>query len=228
MKESRDAEEILLAWSGGKESALSFYRIKKLKEYEIVALITTLTKEYERISMHGVRLSLLEKQAESLGCGLERVYISKNASNEEYDEKMKIVLKRYKGRGIKSVAFGDIFLEDVRRYREENLSKIGMKGLFPLWGENTFKLAKEFIECGFKAIVTSVDSSFLDSSFVGRKYDFQFLADLPSKVDPCGENGEFHSFVYDGPIFRKRVNFEVGEVVKRDGFFFCDLLPDFS
>jgi uncharacterized protein (TIGR00290 family) len=220
-------EEILMSWSGGKESALSFYRIKT-QRFRTVTLLTTLTKEYERISMHGVRLNLLEKQAESLGCRLEKVYISKNASNEEYEEKMEAALRKYMRRGVRSVAFGDIFLEDVRRYREENLSRLGMKALFPLWGENTLKLAEEFIEHGFKAIVTSVDSSFLDSSFVGRKYDYQFLEDLPSKVDPCGERGEFHSFVYDGPIFRKRIDFRVGEVVKRDGFFFCDLLSDFS
>ncbi len=216
-------DRILIGWSGGKDSALTLYEIKE--SYEVAALLTTVTEDYERISMHGVRATLLEKQAESLGYPLEKVLISKNASNDEYEVKMREVLERYHEK-VSYVAFGDIFLEDVRRYREENLRRIGMKGIFPLWGENTAKLAQKFIDLGFKAIITCVDSKFLDETFVGRIYDEEFLQDLPPNVDPCGENGEFHSFVYDGPIFGSRTSFKVGETVLRDGFYFCDLVPD--
>ncbi|UCE75050.1 MAG: hypothetical protein JSV56_04930 [Methanomassiliicoccales archaeon] len=139
---------------------------------------------------------------------------------------MRNVLEKYRKSGVSRVAFGDIFLEEVRRYREENLSKIKMKGLFPLWGKDTTKLAHSFIDMGFKAIVTCVDSNFLDGSFVGRDYDLQFLSELPKSVDPCGENGEFHSFVYNGPIFKKGISITRGDIVLRENrFYFCDLIP---
>jgi len=218
-------KRVLVAWSGGKDSAMALYELQKQHDYEIVALLTTVTEDYDRISMHGVRRTLLEKQAESMGLQLEKVYITKNASNQEYEMKMKDALIKYKTRGVTVVAFGDIFLEDVRRYREANLSKIGMEAIFPIWGRDTTELAQKFIELGFKAIVTCVDSKFLDKKFVGRIYDDRFLCELPPSVDPCGENGEFHTFVFDGPIFRKRVEFKVGEIVLRDGrFYFCDLI----
>jgi uncharacterized protein (TIGR00290 family) len=213
--------KILIGWSGGKDSALTLYEIEK--SHEVAALLTTVTEDYERISMHGVRVALLEKQAESLGFPLEKILISKNASNEEYEAKMKEVLERYREK-VPYMAFGDIFLEDVRRYREENLKKIGIKGIFPLWGRDTAKLAQKFIDLGFKAIITCIDSKFLDESFVGRIYDEDFLQELPPNVDPCGENGEFHSFVYDGPIFKSRIPFKIGETVLQDGFYFCDLM----
>ncbi len=192
----------------------------------MAALLTVVTEDFDRVSMHGVRTALLGRQARSLGLPLERVYISSSSSDEEYESRMKEMLTRYRRMGISSVAFGDISLEDVRKYRERNLSKIGMNGLFPLWRKGSKRTANRFIDLGFKAIITCVDSSVLDGSFAGRVFDRQFLADLPSAVDPSGENGEFHSFVYDGPIFRRKIRCEKGEVVLRDNrFYYCDLKP---
>lgn len=218
-------EKVLFTWSGGKDSVLALYEIQKRDDQEVVALLTTLTEGYDRISMHGVRSILLEHQANSLGLPIEKVYISKNSSNEEYEAKMGEVLQKYLTRGVSSVVFGDIFLEDLRKYREDNLSKIGMKAIFPIWKRNTVELARGFIDLGFKAVITCVDSNVLDKAFVGRLYDQQFLSELPSTVDPCGENGEFHSFVYDGPIFEKRVSYTKGEIVFRDNrYWYCDLM----
>ena len=220
------AEKIILSWSGGKDSSLALYELQK-QGYEISALLTTITEDYGRISMHGVRVSLLEKQVQSLGLNLERVLIPKDASNEIYESRMRELLLKYKSRGVSSVAFGDIFLEDLKKYREEKLSRLNMRGVFPLWKQNTNLLAKKFIDLGFKAVVTCVDSTMLDGSFAGQKFDENFLASLPPSCDPCGENGEFHSFVYDGPIFRKQISFFIGEKVLRDNrFYFCDLVPN--
>ena len=217
-------EKALFTWSGGKDSAMALYELKMTHSYEILALLTTVTEDYDRISMHGVRSILLEQQAESLGFPVEEVYITKNSSNEEYEARMRDKLIYYRSRGVLSVVFGDVFLEDLRRYREENLSKIGMKGIFPIWKRDTTELAHAFIDLGFRAVITCVDSNVLDKVFVGRVFDEQFLSELPSTVDPCGENGEFHSFVYDGPIFRKRILHEKGEVILRDNrFYYCDL-----
>ena len=218
-------EKILLSWSGGKDSCMALYEIQKSNGYE-TALLTTVTEDYDRISMHGVRRTLLEKQAESLGLRLIKIYISKKSTQEEYELRMKEVLTNHQKEGVSSVAFGDIFLEDLRKYREENLYRIGMKGIFPIWRKNTSELIRRFIGLGFKAVVTSVDPKALDPSFAGMVIDDDFLSQLPVQVDPCGENGEFHSFVFDGPIFEKEVKFSSGEVVLRDSFYFCDLLPD--
>jgi uncharacterized protein (TIGR00290 family) len=219
------AEKVLLAWSGGKDSAMALYELQKTQSYNISGLLTTITKDYDRISMHGVRRILLEQQADSLGLPLDKVFISKNSSNEEYESEMREILVRYQATGVSSVVFGDIFLEDLRKYREDNLSKIDMKGIFPIWKRDTTELANTFIDLGFKAVVTCVDSKVVDKRFVGRVYDVQFLRELPSSIDPCGENGEFHSFVYDGPIFRERISFTIGEIVLRDNrFYFCDLI----
>ena len=218
-------EKVLFTWSGGKDSVLALYEIQKRDDQEVAALLTTLTEGYDRISMHGVRSILLEHQANSLGLPIEKVYISKNSSNEEYEAKMREVLQKYLTAGVSSVVFGDIFLEDLRKYREDNLSKIGMKAIFPIWKRDTVELARGFIDLGFKAVITCVDSDVLDKAFVGRLYDQQFLSELPSTVDPCGENGEFHSFVYDGPIFEKRVSYTKGEIVFRDNrYWYCDLM----
>jgi uncharacterized protein (TIGR00290 family) len=220
------AEKIIFTWSGGKDSAMALYELQRTHRYEVSALLTTITEDYERISMHGVRRILLERQADSLGLSLEKVFISKNISNEEYEFKMQEALIKYRTTGVSSVVFGDIFLEDLRKYREDNLSKVDMKGIFPIWKSDTTKLAHTFIDLGFKAVVTCVDSNVLDKKFVGRVFDEQFLSELPSTVDPCGENGEFHSFVYDGPIFRERIAFTMGDIVLRDNrFYFCDLIP---
>ena len=219
-------KKVLLAWSGGKDSAMTLYELQMAGIYDIFGVLTTVTKNYHRISMHGVREVLLEHQVESLQIPLEKVFISKNADNKEYESKMQNILTKYMGVGVSSVAFGDIFLEDIRKYREDNLARIGMKGVFPIWGRNTTELANTFIDLGFKAIITCIDSNVLDKKFVGRVYNKQFLSELPSNIDPCGENGEFHSFVYDGPIFKKRIPFTTGEIVLRDSrFYFCDLIP---
>lgn len=218
-------EKIIVAWSGGKDSAMALRELRGSKDYEISALLTTVTEDYDRISMHGVRRELLERQAAALGLPLEKVYISAHSSDEEYETKMRDVLSRYKKLGVSSVAFGDIFLEDLRRYREDRMAQAGMAAIFPVWKRNTLELAHKFIDLGFKAIITCVDSKALDGAFAGRIFDRQFVEDLPPGVDPCGENGEFHSFVYDGPIFREPVAFQKGGVVLRDNrFWYCELL----
>jgi uncharacterized protein (TIGR00290 family) len=216
-------EKVLLSWSGGKDSALALHAISQNQRYEIVGLLTTVTEDYHRISMHGVRESLLEQQARSIGLPISKVLISKNGSNEEYESQMKEVLLKSQQSGVNAVVFGDIFLEDIRKYREENLARVGMKGVFPLWGKDN--LPQAFIDSGFKAIVTCVDAKALDKIFVGRLFDGEFLYELPASVDPNGENGEFHSFAYEGPIFRKKISYRIGEVVKRGSFYFCDLEP---
>ena len=216
----------MLAWSGGKDSAFALYEIRKNPDIEILALLTTVTEEYDRISMHGVRRTLLEEQAESIGLPLEKVLITPHVSNADYEAKMSEVLARYSDQGVSAVAFGDIFLEDLKKYREENLAKVGMHGVYPIWGRETLQLARDFINLGFKAVVTCADSQAIDGSFAGRAFDEQFLLDLPPTADQCGENGEFHSFVYDGPIFRRPILHTRGEVVLRDNrFYFCDLIP---
>jgi len=217
------AEKVLLSWSGGKDSSLAFHEIIQDQRHEIVGLLTTVTEDYRRISMHGVREALLEQQANSVGLPLSKVFISRNSSNEEYESQMKEVLLKFQRSGVFAVVFGDIFLEDIRKYREENLARLGMKGIFPIWGKDD--LPQAFIDLGFQALVTCVDAKALDKKFVGRLFDREFLDELPASVDPNGENGEFHSFVFDGPIFRKKIDCILGKVVHRDGFYFCDLQP---
>ena len=219
-------EKILFCWSGGKDSALALQEIQQHNTYEVIALLTTVTEEYDRVSMHGIRRVLLDQQAVSLQYPLEKVFISKNSPEGEYESRMEELLLKYLNKGVTSVAFGDISLEDVRRYREENLSKVGMKGIFPLWKRDASELAHAFIRLGFKALITCIDSHVLDKTFVGRAFDEQFLSELPSQVDPCGENGEFHSFVFDGPIFQRKIPYTTGEVVLRDNrFYYCDVIP---
>jgi uncharacterized protein (TIGR00290 family) len=219
-------EKILFCWSGGKDSALALQEIQHHNTYEVIALLTTVTEEYDRVSMHGIRRVLLDQQAVSLQYPLEKVFISKNSPEGEYESRMEELLLKYLNKGVTSVAFGDIFLEDVRAYREHNLSKIGMKGIFPIWKRDASELAHAFIRLGFKALITCIDSHVLDKTFVGRAFDEQFLSELPSQVDPCGENGEFHSFVFDGPIFQRKIPYTTGEVVFRDNrFYYCDVIP---
>jgi uncharacterized protein (TIGR00290 family) len=218
-------KKIILSWSGGKDCALACYLIQGTREYEIAALLTTITEPYDRVSMHGVRRILIEQQAESLGLPLETVYIPTDSTNEDYEQRMEEVLLGFREHNVTAVAFGDVFLEDVRKYREGNLARAGMEAVFPLWRKDTAELAGEFIGMGFEAIVTCVDSRVLDPSFIGREINHDFISGLPSGVDPVGENGEFHSFVFNGPIFTRKINVSVGEVVIRDSFCFCDLLP---
>jgi uncharacterized protein (TIGR00290 family) len=218
-------EKVITAWSGGKDSALALHEVLNSGSYEVLELLTTVAKDYDRISIHGVRRVLLEQQAKALRIPLEEMFITKGASDAEYERELLKTLTRHRDNGVLSVVFGDIFLEDVRKYRERILAKAGMNGIFPLWKRDTKDLARTFINLGFKAIITSVDSNVLGKNFAGREYDEKFLSDLPADADPCGENGEFHSFVYDGPIFRERVLFTKGEIVLRDNrFYYCDLL----
>ncbi len=205
---------------------MALYELQMQGTCDVAALLTTVTRDYGRVSMHGVREELLDRQARALHLLLDKVYIGAGASNEDYEAAMRDTLYRYREQGIQRVVFGDIFLEDLRKYREDNLARVGMQALFPLWKRDTAELAHTFVDLGFKATVTCVDSEYLDRGFAGRDYDESFLADLPPAVDPCGENGEFHSFVYDGPVFREGVRFGRGEVVIRDNrFYFCDLVP---
>jgi uncharacterized protein (TIGR00290 family) len=222
-------EKVLLSWSGGKDSAIALYEILKAQTYHVCALVTTVTQPTDRISMHGVRRELLELQAASVGLPLEIVLIPPGASNEEYESKMADLLRTYKKDGVTKVAFGDLFLEDLRKYREEKLAAIGMEALFPIWKMDTNELSHSLGALGFKAITTCVDTQSLDKSFVGRIIDDRFLSEMPATADRCGENGEYHSFVYDGPIFNKRIDFAIGEKDLRDDrFYYCDLIPSGS
>jgi uncharacterized protein (TIGR00290 family) len=215
----------LLSWSGGKDSSLALFETRRSGTFDVTALLTTVTRDFDRISMHGVRRALLERQAELVGLPSEVVWISKGASNEEYDAQMRACLERHKRSGVEHVIFGDLFLRDIRKYREERLSELGMRAVFPLWGRDTAELARFFLDSGFKAIVCTVDPKALGKSFCGVEFDSHFLSRLPPGTDPCGENGEFHTFVYDGPIFSRKIDVRVGEVVMRDGFYFADISP---
>jgi uncharacterized protein (TIGR00290 family) len=219
-------DDVLFCWSGGKDSAMALHALQAAGTCRITALLTTITEEYNRISMHGVRRALLERQAESLGLPLHAVLIPPQCINATYEERMKEALAEYSARGVARVAFGDIFLEDLRLYRERKLAEAGMSALFPIWKRDTRELARDFVRLGFQAITVCVDPRVLDPSFSGRLLDASFFSDLPPGVDPCGENGEFHTFVFDGPIFKSPIPFRTGERVMRDGFCFCDLLPD--
>jgi uncharacterized protein (TIGR00290 family) len=219
------ATPVVVSWSGGKDSCLALQALQQTSDVSVAALLTTLTRDFDRISMHGVRRSLLESQAASLGVRLHLVEISKGAGNDEYEAAMGRAFAFFRDQGITSVAFGDLFLADVRAYRDRMLASHNMVGRYPVWGRNTRALIREFIAQGFKTAVVCVDPAQLDPAFAGRVIDEQFLADLPPHVDPCGENGEFHTFVFDGPIFSEPVNFSFGETVCRDGFWFCELVP---
>jgi len=240
-------------WSGGKDSALCLYKILQAGEYDIKWLLTTVSEKYQRISQHGVRVELLEQQAANMGIDLHKLIMPDTPTMEVYNNMMEETLNKFKKQNIQVSIFGDIFLEDLRQYREERLAKINFKALFPIWHISTDSLVKEFIKLGFKAVVVCVDERHLDKSYVGREIDHAFLNDLPNKVDPCGEYGEFHSFVYDGPLFSKPIKFNKGDIVYRKytppakkqddnhtytcgadkssahhlttGFWYCDLVP---
>lgn len=221
-----EAEKVLVAWSSGKDSALALHEVLRAGACEVQALLTTVTGDYGRASMHGVRRELVAAQAAALEIPLEEVTISKGATNEEYESAMRAALDRHRAGGVTGVVFGDIFLEDLRAYREGRLAEIGMAGIFPLWGRDTAELARQFIKLGFRAVVTCVDTEMLDGRFAGRAYDEALLEELPAGVDPCGENGEFHTFCFDGPIFAAPVAHRLGEIVLRENRFnFCDVLP---
>ncbi|MGH8281245.1 MAG: ATP-binding protein [Gammaproteobacteria bacterium] len=217
---------VILSWSGGKDSALALHVLRHDPHYQVMGLLTSINGYYGRISMHGVREALLDSQAESIGLPLYKVKLPEKTSNEEYEQKMRAALAGFKAQGIRHVAFGDLFLEDIRQYRVSAMRKLDMECVFPLWLKNTGTLAREFIAQGFKAVLCCVDGKALDSRYAGREYDEALLRGLPENVDPCGENGEFHTFVYAGPVFRQEIAFARGECVLRDNrFYFCDLIP---
>ena len=218
-------EKVVLSWSGGKDSAMALYTLRASDRYEVVSLLTTVSEQYKRISHHGVRMELLEQQAAAIGIRLHKVYLHQaNCSIEYYEAVMEKAMCEYKQENIRTVAFGDIFLPDLREYRQRNLAKIGMRAVFPIWGRDTTEIVRTFIALGFKAYLTCVDSEKLGEAFAGRPMDADLIRDLPAGVDPCGENGEYHSYVYDGPIFRSPVELSVGEVVLRDVRYFADLI----
>lgn len=219
------ADKVLLAWSGGKDCALALRELSQEGRFETAALLTTFVNETDRVVMHGVPRFLVEAQARSLGLPLEAVSLGEKAGNDAYDRAISAILGKYRRSGFSGIAFGDLHLEEIRRYRESRLAGSGMVPLFPLWGKDTRALAERFVEDGWRAIVTCVDTEVLDGAFVGRLLDGDFLSSLPQGVDPCGENGEFHTFVFDGPIFRESVAFRQGIPSLRDGRFLdLDLL----
>ncbi len=217
--------ELALSWSGGKDSALALRKLRRDRQ-EPAVLLTTITETYERVSMHGVRRELLLRQAEELAIPLVALPIPPGCSNELYEQRFAEAFDDPALADIDTVAYGDLFLEDVRAYRERQLAAIGRRGSFPLWGLDTSELARGFVESGFEATLVCIDPAKIDRRFAGRAFDQALLNDLPSDVDPCGENGEFHTFVHAGPIFGDAIACRLGELVERDGFLFCDLHPD--
>ena len=236
-------EKYFLSWSGGKDCCFSLY--KAIQEgIPVTSFLTTVNRAHHRISMHGVRIELLEQQTKNLGLPLKLLFLPEQPSMDEYRAAMTELLMGMKAAGFTGGVFGDIFLEDLKVYREKQIDSIGLRSLFPLWKMDSKDLLKAFIRLGFKSIVVCINNHHLDKSFCGRLIDESFLHDLPDSVDPCGENGEYHSFVFDGPVFREPVKFTKGEIVYREyrapitsendcfkdpqppaGFYFCDLLP---
>ena len=213
----------LLSWSSGKDSAWTLHVLRQQGEVDVVALLTTVNAVYDRVAMHAVRAELLRAQADAAGLPLWTVPIPSPCTNAEYEAAMSAALQRARGEGITVAAFGDLFLEDIRRYREEKLADTGLRPLFPLWGIPTDALARDMVAGGLRARLTCVDPRQLGAQFAGREFDAALLAELPPSADPCGERGEFHTFAYDGPMFRRPIAIESGEVVERDGFVFADL-----
>jgi uncharacterized protein (TIGR00290 family) len=213
-----------LAWSSGKDSAWALHTVRQAGEFEVVALLTTITQDLGRVAMHGVRESLVEMQAAAAGLPLVKVPIPAGCRNEIYERAMGVAMERARVEGVRHVIFGDLLLEDIRAYRENQLARCDMIPVFPLWRRDTRRLAKEMLAGGLSAYMTCIDPRKLDRSFAGRRFDGALLADLPLGVDPCGENGEFHSFACAGPMFRHPIGVEAGEIVERDGFVFADLL----
>jgi uncharacterized protein (TIGR00290 family) len=236
-----EAKKAIFNWSGGKDSSLALYEVLKSGEYQVEHLLTTVNQFHNRVSMHGVRTELMEQQAISIGLPLYQVRLSEMPSMEEYNNKMAEAWRNFNNEGIRYSIFGDIFLEDLKKYREEQLAKVGLQAVFPIWKRPTNELLREFIDLGFKAVLVCVNEKYLDRSFAGRLIDVSFIKDLPDNVDPCGENGEYHSFVFDGPIFKTPVDIVKGEIVYKKyepakgdnaqydtGFFYCDLFPEIN
>jgi uncharacterized protein (TIGR00290 family) len=215
----------LMAWSSGKDSAWALHVLRERADHEIVGLLTTVSRAHDRVAMHGVRVELLRNQAQAVGLPVRIVPIPSPCSNTEYEAAMGVAIADARLDGVSAIAFGDLFLADVRAYRERQLQGSGISPLFPIWGIPTDVLARRMVDVGLRARLSCVDKSKLSPQFAGRAFDEALLADLPATVDPCGENGEFHSFAHAGPMFRHEVAIEAGEVVERDGFVFADFLP---
>lgn len=229
----------VFCWSGGKDSALCLYKVLRSGEYDVKLLLTTVNEQFRRISMHGVREALLDAQASALGIPLIKIYVNEG-TNAEYERKMEEALLGFKAQGISDIIFGDIFLEDLRKYREDNLVKVGMNAVFPLWKQNTTRLLQEFLLLNFKTVICCSNDAYLGEEWVGRVIDEKFIADLPKNVDPCGENGEYHTFCFEGPIFKDPIRISLGEKIYKPlvikttddcnlpasqtkGFWFCEL-----
>lgn len=231
-----NSPKAIISWSGGKDASFALWRVLQEKQFEVAGLLTTISLPFDRISMHGVRRSLLEKQAAATGFPLYTASVA-DKTNDAYEQEMLRVFGELKAQGVTHIVFGDIFLEDLRAYREQLLAKAGLQGVYPLWKQNTNTLAKQFIAEGFRTVTCCVNDASLDETWCGKSFDKKFLEELPANVDPCGENGEFHTFCYDGPIYRHPVAFEKGELVYRPlelrsadyvtetkGFWYCELL----
>ncbi|MDM1348552.1 diphthine--ammonia ligase [Myroides marinus] len=231
--------QAFLNWSSGKDAAYALYQLQKDDDIEVTRLMTTVNEHFGRVSMHGIRSEVLERQAECLGLPLDIVYLNEKLNLQEYEAIITAQLTKYNDLGIRDSVYGDILLEDLKTFREAQLARLNIRGVFPLWNRNTTELIHEMVDSGLKTIVVCVNEQYLDKSFVGRTIDKQFIEDLPEGVDPCGENGEFHTFVYDGPMFKQPVPFELGEIVYKTydapkqcnqkeilhyGFWFLDIL----
>lgn len=226
-------EKAFINWSGGKDCTLALHKVTEEKELSVEFLFTSLSRQYQRVSMHGVRKEMITRQGLALGIPSRKLYLPENTTMEVYDQHMQNEMMLMKERGINHCIFGDIFLEDLRKYREEKLKAVHIQPHFPLWKKDTTALLKEFIDLGYKSIIVSVDSQKINPNFLGRELSYEFLAELPGSVDPCGENGEFHTYVFAGPLFHEPIKFEKGEIVKKnythDGkefeYAFLDLVP---
>ncbi len=221
-----DLRKVLLSWSSGKDSAWTLHLLRQQPDIQVAALLTTFNSAADRVAMHAVRRALVEAQAERTGLPLWAAELPWPCSNLEYEERMRAVCQRATTEGITAISFGDLFLHDIRDYRIRLLQGSGLEPLFPVWQMPTEQLGREMIAAGVKAKITCVDPSKLARSFAGRDYDLRLLEDLPPEIDPCGENGEFHTFACDAPVFSRPIAVRVGEVVERDGFVFADVLPE--
>jgi uncharacterized protein (TIGR00290 family) len=219
-------EPVIISWSGGKDSMLALHDIRSSGDFEVVAALTTMSKDYDRICMHGVRRSLLHRQAAALDLPLEEIVLPQQPTNAEYEAGLNAALESYKAKGVRRIIFGDIFLADLKEYRDKNLAKLGMAGIYPLWLKDSRAIVQRFLTLGYATLLVCVDTKVLSGDFAGRALDDALLKDLPSTVDPCGENGEFHTFVWKGPLFREPLALRLGEKVLRDQFMYCDLIEE--
>lgn len=223
---STTSEKVVLAWSSGKDSAYALHVLRSRDDVEVVGLLSTVNGTHDRVAMHGVRRELLRAQADAVGLRLHEVDLPWPCSNADYEAAMAAAVARERARGVTTFAFGDLFLEDIRRYREAQLAGAGMRALFPLWGRDTSALAREMTSSGVRAIITCVDPKQLDPAFAGRIYDDALLDALPASVDPCGERGELHTFVFEGPMLARPIPVRVGDIIERDGFVFADVMAE--